>query len=141
MKSAPIRPKTLPILSCGTMRCIRVVIPVLMTPTARPYARTQAILASVSRGVVAVAAEIGCSARTVLRWRRALGKRLGELNSGVAGLIMRLDPLWRLPTGEGGYAAIFSLLGKARELLGLEGSLLAVGRLRPPWPSALPVFA
>lgn len=103
--------------------------------------RETAILASLSRGVVAVAAKIGCSARTVLRWRQALGERLRELISGIAGLIMRLDPLWALPQGQGNCAAAFSLLHEAQGLLGREGPLLAVGRLRPPWPSALPVFA
>jgi len=116
-------------------------------PFVTPYSvfptqlRETAILASLSHGVVAAAAKIGCSARTVLRWRQALGERLRELISGVTGLIMRLDPLWVLPQGQGGCAAAFPLLREAQGLLGREGPQLAVGRLSPPWPAALPVFA
>jgi hypothetical protein len=102
--------------------------------------RETAIMESLTKGVEAAAASIGCSARTVLRWRNALGERLGELVSGVAGLVMRLDPLWPLPKVQGSFVAAFALLGGARELLGEAGPLLAVGRRRPAWPSALPVF-
>ena len=102
--------------------------------------RERAITESLTKGVEAAAASINCSARTVLRWRNALGERLGELVAGVAGLIMRLDPLWPLPNLQGGFATAFALLGRARELLGEAVPLLAVGRQRPAWPSALPVF-
>ncbi len=113
------------------------VTPYSVFPTA---VRETAIMESVSKGVEAVAASIGCSARTVLRWRQAVKERVGELVSGVAGLIMRLDPLWPLPQGPGGLALTFALLGGAGRLLGWRGPLLAIARLRPSWPSALPVF-
>ncbi len=115
------------------------VTPYSVFPTAE---RETAILESLAKGLEAAAAMIGCSARTVLRWRKALGERLGELVSGVAPLIMRLDPLWSLPREQAGFGAAFSLLIRARELTsGEESPLLAVPRLPWPWPSALPVFA
>ncbi len=115
------------------------VTPYSVFPTA---VRETAILTSLRQGLETAAAAIGCSARTVLRWRRALGARLGELVSGVATLIMRLDPLWSLPGEQVGVGAAFALLIRARELTLRQASpLLAVARLPRPWPSALPVFA
>ena len=114
------------------------VTPYSVFPTA---VREAGILESLARGLEAAAAGIGCSTRTVLRWRKALGERLGELVSGVAGLIMRLDPLWPLPSVQSGLEAAFALCAKARELTFSHATpLLAVARLRLPWPSALPVF-
>ena len=114
------------------------VTPYSVFPTA---ARESAIVASLAKGLETAAAETGCSARTVLRWRKALRERLGELVSGIAGLIMRLDPLWPLPRLEGP-GTCFLLLARARTLSFAKAMpLLAVARQRPPWPSALPVFA
>ena len=114
------------------------VTPYSVFPTA---VREMAIMESFAKGVEAAAASIGCSARTILRMRNALGGRLGELVAGVAGLIMRLDPLWPLSSVQGNFEMAFVLLHRARDLLEEEGPLLAVGRRRPTWPSALPVFA
>jgi len=127
--------------------CCPVVTVTHYPPFVTPYSvhrtavREAAILESLARGLEVAAMAVGCSVRTVLRWRQALGERLGELVSGVAGLIMRLDPLWPLPSEQAGLPAAFTLLSRARELtLGRESPLLAVGRLRPAWPSVLPVF-
>jgi hypothetical protein len=114
------------------------VTPYSVFPTAL---REAAISESLARGLEAAAAMVGCSSRTVLRWRTALGERLGELVSGITGLIMRLDPPWPLPKLEG-LGACFMLLVRARALsFARTVPLLAVARQRPPWPSALPVFA
>ena len=132
---------------CGNRACPVVSVthyPCFVTPYSvfPTHLREAAIQTSLRYGVVVAGAEFGCSARTVLRWRQAVKERLGELVSGVAGLIMRLEPLWPLPQGQGlgGLALAFALLGEAGRLLGWRGPLLAIARLRPSWPSALPVF-
>lgn len=117
------------------------VTPYSVFPTA---VREDAVLRSaLGETLEAVATGIGCSVRTVLRWRQMILKRVPELVSGLTGLIVRLDPLWSLPTVR--WETILfalSLCTEARELVyaGEGIALLAVPRLRPEWPSALPVF-
>lgn len=117
------------------------VTPYSVFPTA---VREDAVLRStMGEALETVATGIGCSVRTVLRWRQTVAQRVPELVAGLAGLIMRLDPIWPLPSVRRETILFaLSLCAEARGFLysGRGVALLAVPRLRPDWPSALPVF-